>query len=290
MNSTMIEIRSALGLRVRAQRWGSEPATLVLIHGLGEGSFVWEHLIDALSAYGSTIAIDLPGHGDSAHDPAGRYGGAIFAADLERVMDLVAARDVTLIGHSLGAQVAMRVALDGRYAIKGLVIVDGGLGWNQSASAVMQERFSAQARRFHEVAEYCQALMEKYPLAQPSLLQHIASRSLRQTQDGMLELKCDPAVGKLFGVMEDPALWLRLHTLDCPTLIVRGSGSSVFPRAVAEQMATAIPGALLHVVPRAGHAVMIDAPEAFLGLLEPFLSRLPARRNTSDARGTYMAR
>lgn len=61
--------------------------------------------------------------------------------------------------------------------------------------------------------------------------------------------------------------WPLLPKIPCSTLIIRGEGSPILPRAVAERMAALIPSAHLAEIPGAYHHVPRDAPEACARLL-----------------------
>lgn len=83
---------------------------LVLIHGVGMNADVWGPQIRVLSAYHDVIAMDMPGHGESSlpPDPARLedYGAAVVG-----LLDTVGVERAALVGHSMGALVAMEVAL-----------------------------------------------------------------------------------------------------------------------------------------------------------------------------------
>jgi len=66
------------------------------------------------------------------------------------------------------------------------------------------------------------------------------------------------------GVM--PSLWDRLGELVLPVDLVVGERDAKF-RGIAERMAAALPDARLHVIPGAGHAVQLEAPDAIVELL-----------------------
>jgi 2-succinyl-6-hydroxy-2,4-cyclohexadiene-1-carboxylate synthase len=66
------------------------------------------------------------------------------------------------------------------------------------------------------------------------------------------------------GVM--PSLWDRLEELALPVELVVGERDEKF-RAIAERMEAALPDARLHVVPGAGHAAQLEAPDAVVDVL-----------------------
>src|SRR4051794_33671975 len=85
-----------------------EPA-IVLLHGIGGSKEFWWSTLVALAPLGQVLALDLPGHGGSPLDHT--YRMAQIAA---RVADFCAARGlaaITLIGHSMGGNIALELTL-----------------------------------------------------------------------------------------------------------------------------------------------------------------------------------
>ncbi|HEV8586736.1 MAG TPA: alpha/beta fold hydrolase [Methylomirabilota bacterium] len=97
------------GLAINYLVEGRGPA-VVLLHGLGSFAESWRHNIPSLAARASVYTLDLPGFGRSAKPPAG-YSLAYFARALHAFLDGVGVTQVSLVGHSLGAAVAVTYAL-----------------------------------------------------------------------------------------------------------------------------------------------------------------------------------
>ena len=98
-------------LRLSMQTWGDGTPTVLLLHGLADGAFVWNRIAPTLASHWSVAAVDLRGHGDSPHDSQGNYEPDAHAQDVLEVMkSRLGGRPVILIGHSLGATVAIHVA------------------------------------------------------------------------------------------------------------------------------------------------------------------------------------
>src|SRR6478609_5566462 len=96
------------GATIVAESTGSGERTFVLIHGIGMGRSVFADLTQHLRHHGRVVAIDLPGYGEAPEPPR--------TLTVERNADVVAAYlsdhtsgDVTIVGHSMGAQVAVEV-------------------------------------------------------------------------------------------------------------------------------------------------------------------------------------
>lgn len=112
--------------------WGPEDpdAPVVLaVHGITAHHRCWPLVAEALSegpAGVRVVAPDLRGRGRSAGLPA-PYGLERHARDLEQVLDHLGVREVTLVGHSMGAFVVLTLAALVGERATGLVLVDGGL-------------------------------------------------------------------------------------------------------------------------------------------------------------------
>ncbi|MBY0398713.1 alpha/beta fold hydrolase, partial [Myxococcota bacterium] len=122
--SRFFETRDAVRLHVLDWRGeGAAPdsaSPLVFLHGGGANAHWWDHLAGPLSAARAVYALDFRGHGDSSY-PAIREVGA-FNLDLEALVAWLGREDVILVGHSLGAAVALDHA--SRFAAtRGLVLV-----------------------------------------------------------------------------------------------------------------------------------------------------------------------
>jgi pimeloyl-ACP methyl ester carboxylesterase len=95
-------------------------------------------------------------------------------------------------------------------------------------------------------------------------------------RDGGWVYRFDPAGNRL----RRPAdAWALLGRITAPTLVVRGELSPILSREEAERMRAGIRGAALAEIPGAHHHLVLDAPAAFVGLLERFL------RPLEDSRG-----
>ncbi|MDP4013614.1 MAG: alpha/beta fold hydrolase [Candidatus Nanopelagicales bacterium] len=109
--------------------WPGNGPTVLLIHGLGSSGDEWDLVIPHLRAAGhGVVAIDLPGHGNSAR---GRedYSLGATASIVRDLMDHLGIDRAILAGHSLGGGIALQFTYQFRERICGLVLVSsGGLG------------------------------------------------------------------------------------------------------------------------------------------------------------------
>jgi pimeloyl-ACP methyl ester carboxylesterase len=265
---------------LRCVEFGGYGNVCMLLHGLGDGWFVWEQFAGQLANQSRVLAVDLRGHGDSSWSRSGDYSFDAFAWDILALCERLKLRHITLVGHSAGAGVALRVAERRPDLVRALVLVDFGPLVNrpdERVSSTMCERFDRAARVYASASEYVQALRTAHPFVYESLLARIAHFSLRLRADGRsMELKRDPAVTGFFEACrrtgDASSLWYLLAQTMCPTLLVRGEVSGLLPADVAEKMVSTLPQGHYVEVSFAAHSVMLDNPEDFADAVLPFLA------------------
>jgi pyruvate dehydrogenase E2 component (dihydrolipoamide acetyltransferase) len=111
------------GKTIRVGRSGPEEGTpVVLIHGYAGDLNSWLFNIGALSAVAPVIAVDLPGHGGSSKD-VGDGSLTSLADTVAAALDTLGVAEAHLIGHSLGAAVAARLAIDHTGLARSLALI-----------------------------------------------------------------------------------------------------------------------------------------------------------------------
>src|SRR5215210_8044599 len=102
---------------------GSDP--LVLLHGITAQHRAFNAAARHLGPSRGLVAVDLRGRGDSDKPDSG-YGLAAHAADVVRVLDHLGLESAVLVGHSMGAFVALQTALEFPQRVRALALLDGG--------------------------------------------------------------------------------------------------------------------------------------------------------------------
>jgi pimeloyl-ACP methyl ester carboxylesterase len=264
---------SASGLRLHIERYDGGSPAVVLIHGHGDGAFVWDVLAPILARRFETIAVDLRGHGDSAWDPAERYDLGSHIADVSEVVDRCEQPDLVLIGHSLGALLTTRLCAIYRPRVVAAVLVDYVPELNPEGTREASMVLRRAMQIYPTVDQYVEWMQANRPLAAPRLLRNTALRSLRRDGTGF-RLKMDPALAEQFVSTSAPdtaRAWEVWTQQTCPTLLIRGSASAVVSRSAAAQAVGALPRGRLVTLEEAGHSVMLDNPFAFARTVLDFL-------------------
>lgn len=247
---------------------------ILMLHGGGANAYWWDHiarpLAHAFRDEATVYALDFRGHGDSEYPDRHEVGA--FGIDLESLLRWLKREDVILIGHSMGAAVALDHT--SRFpTTRGLVLVDPARG--RSKTSRRRARLALSFRRTYpsraSAIDRYQFLPESSHAAE-ALRIDIATHSVKEEPDGRFGYKFDPAWFALPG-SEPP----DLRKVTCPTLLIRGEESGLISETTANEFIAQIQNGRACSIPNAGHHVMLDQPEAFLEevkrALTPILSQ-----------------
>lgn len=233
---------------------GSDPPTLVLLHGFTNTGASWQPVIDAIGERYRAIAPDLRGHGTSSE------ARPVTLEAVLRDIGSLSAGPFALAGYSQGGRIALHAALAMPERVTRLVLIGASPGIADPAERAA--RRAADERLADELeASDIQAFAHRWArtpvLADlPGGLQAAAHADrLRNTPAGLARALRGLGTGAL------PSLWGRLGELRMPVTLIAGERDRKF-RAIAEEMARLIPSATVSVAPEAGHAVHLEAPLA----------------------------
>lgn len=106
-------------------QWGEQGPPAIFIHGLTANAFCFQAFADALASDHRIIAYDLRGRGASDKPTTG-YSVPIHAADLAHLVDALGLDRPIIVGHSLGAMIALYFAANYPEKLSKLVLIDAG--------------------------------------------------------------------------------------------------------------------------------------------------------------------
>ena len=115
--------RSADGVPIRFEVSGQGSPSLVFVHGWAFDRRLWDDQVRRLSPKNRIITLDLAGHGESGRQRA-QWTMAAFGEDVKAVVEAADARQLVLIGHSMGGPVVLEAARRMPERTKGVVLVD----------------------------------------------------------------------------------------------------------------------------------------------------------------------
>jgi len=261
---------SANGVRLHYRDWGGQGRPFLALHGSSAHAHWWDPVAPLLRGRLRVLALDWRGHGRSAWPRPPSYRTEDFAADLLAVIDRLRLDDAVVAGHSMGGHVAMAFAAWHPEALGRLVVLDAKPMVNLGRLLASQARGERRHLQFPGRAAALRRFRLSPPetVAAPALLRAVGARGIRRLPSGRWVYRFDPACDRTRVPVD---AWPLLPRITVPTLIVRGEGSTVLPRDVAERMAKVVPSARLEELPGTYHHVTLDAPGALAECLLAWL-------------------
>lgn len=274
-------------LRLHYLDWGGKGSPLLLLHGGSAHARWWDFVAPLLTHAFRVFALDLRGHGESDWCGAGGYAVEDYCGDVARMLESLSLDHPVLAGHSLGAFVALRYAVDHPRALAALVLVDGRAEFSASSSRYFQ------LLRILAPGEYAtlEEAVEKFrPLpketsARPRVLEHVARQGFRRNGSGRWVGKFDRASLASHRPFDFRS---RLGDIEFPVLVVRGERSPMLSARSAAKLAAACKRGVWAEIPGAYHHVLLDRPEELSREILKFLTVEPgrhAKRGTASPRG-----
>jgi 3-oxoadipate enol-lactonase len=232
----------------------SERPTLVLLHALGMGGWMWQPHLAVLAAHYHVLAPDLPGcAGSVAAGPFTMEKAATALVDLIRTRGHGPAH---ICGVSLGAMVALPLYRLAPELVASLVLSGGQVHPNRFFMTLQEALVRCMPER-QLVESLSGSFRRQYPeLVEPAL------KAARQTGKRNL-------LAATYAVSQSD-LRPILPTITVPTLVLCGSKDRFNLRA-ARQMSKAIPGAQLRIVPNVSHIWNLEQPQLFTNTILEFV-------------------
>jgi 2-succinyl-6-hydroxy-2,4-cyclohexadiene-1-carboxylate synthase len=246
---------------------GSGPP-LVLLHGFTQTGRLWGSFGDQLAESSTLIAVDLPGHGDSGSVRADLPTAAGLVADAVR--SRVGDEPCALLGYSLGARVALHVALAGELPLRGVVCIGVTAGIEDADERKRRRQADDALADGLEASGDIEAFIDSWlggPLFARLESSNAAQRSerLRNTSLGLASSL------RLCGTGTQEPLWRRLPTLGAPVLALAGSDDTRFA-AHALRVSRLVPHGVTSLVPGGGHAVHLAQPPQVTRIVRHWLA------------------
>lgn len=233
---------------------GDGPA-LLLLHGAGGSHLVWPAAVRRLAGT-RVLALDLPGHGRSA--PPGRRTLAHYAAVVTAFVNALGLPGVVLAGHSMGAAIALTVALEPPPALRGLVLL--GVG----ARLRVNDTLLGGALSDLEQAA---AFIVDYGFAGGSEEMRLKTRQAI-VATGAMTVYGDFLACRHFDARA------QLPGIHLPALVISGAADRLSPPREADALAAGLPHARLARLADTGHFSMLERPAEVAALIAAFLDGL----------------
>lgn len=229
---------------------GGESAPVVLIHGLAADHQMWTEVVKHLAARHRVIAYDVRGHGRAAGAPK-PFTVPVFAADLAALMDRLNIRQAHIYGMSMGGAIAQQFAISHPERVHSLALI--------ATFSHAQPAFLVRGESGVKDGMPAQIV--------PTLTRWFTPAALAENGPGVRYAR-----ESVLGTRPDDwlASWTALATVDVfpflgkikvPTKVIAGElDVSCPPELMRNDIASQIPNARFHVVPRASHMLTLSSP------------------------------
>ncbi len=262
----------AAGLMWHVQIMGAGPV-LLLAHGTGAATHSWRSLAPLLAQHFTIVAPDLPGHGFTEAPGTARLSLPGMAKSLQGLLRALNVTPALAVGHSAGAAILVRMALDAQIAPRGLVSLNGAF---LPLEGVPGQIFSPLAKLLVGLPLLPQlfAWRAKNDAAVRQILEGTGSRIDAQGVAFYGRMIRNPAhAAAALGMMAQWDLHPLLRDLDrlhVPLLLVVGETDRAVPPAQAARVAEIVPGAALVTMPGLGHLAHEERPTETAALIFEF--------------------
>lgn len=250
-------------------------------HGMEDGLFLhcalaqasaWDRVMALLAGDMSMIAMDLPGHGQSEDwDPSRDY------AEQTRDMALgLLQGPAHVVGHSFGAYVALRLALDHPEMVRSVTMIEPV--FFAAAKDTDPAVFNAYKRK---AGRYMGALVAGDPVTAARGFtadwgNGQAWESLKPAQMDYITTRMPLiAAGEAALVQDSGHVMKRLGGLDMPLLIAAGSASLPIVRAILDGIEALQPNAVRVLIEGAGHTAPLTHPDEVAAIIGGFIASQP---------------
>lgn len=249
-----------------------EGPLVVFLHGIGGNKTNWRDQLPTFAAHFHAVAWDARGYGDS-DDYQGPLRYQDFADDLARVIDHFGAKRAHLVGLSMGGLIMQEFHVRHAGRIASMTICDSratfGSGPSPDANAEFIRLRLKPLQEGKEPKDIAPIVAKSLvaPDAPPEIVQRLIDSisalhkvSYMKTLEARGTWKCS----------FDP------RTVKVPTLVVCGAEDKLTPPSASQEIADAIAGARLALIPGAGHLSNIEKPIEFNRVVLAFLRGIAA--------------
>jgi pimeloyl-ACP methyl ester carboxylesterase len=241
---------------------------LVMLHGIGNARSAWEPIIPALAGHFDVIAVDLPGHGDSAPLPAVvEPHPAALAASVAALLDDLRIRTPHVVGNSLGGWVALELAA-ARPVTSVVLLSPAGLWRNQTP---VYTRINLRITRWLAThATDALSRLVRYRLARMVILGQTHGRPSRIDPDyarrAIRAMGSSPGFERTMKAAQSRS-YVAGPPINAPVTVAFGSRDHILLRWQSRRIDQLPPRVHVEALPGCGHVPMADDPQRVASLI-----------------------
>ena len=277
-----VQVGQVNGVNIAWSDTGGDGPPIVFIHGLSSYMGFWERQLPVFQAAGyRVLALDLPGFGASGR-PDAPYTPPWYAALIDGWLTQLGVGRATVVGHSMGGQIGIFLALDHPERVSRLVLTSpAGLETFSPGEGRWMQQYWTEGRALEADEDAIRANFHmNFAQWDEGVERLMAERVRAAGSEGFRGTSV--AVSRCVAGMIEHPVYARLPEVAVPTLILFGDDDRLIPnpifhggspRAIGEIGAQRIPGARLEMLRGAGHMAQHDRPEAWNALVMDWLKQ-----------------
>lgn len=243
---------------------------VIMLHGYGTSKDAMMTIMEWLALQHRVIAPDLPGFGQHEHHAESAHDGAFYAREVLRFMDALGIERASILGTSMGGAVASEIAISAPQRVDRLVLLAPAGLVPPIRNEFMQRADRGENPLKLETEEDFDAVVKLVFAKPPPTPGPVRRYFVLEAQRRL------PGTKRIIESMRDflySGLEGRLGAIRSPTLVLWGSDDRVLDPSLLPRFDELIPDSRGVLVPRAGHVLFSDEPEAVRAEIVPFLKR-----------------
>ncbi|HCJ7666341.1 TPA: alpha/beta hydrolase [Enterobacter hormaechei subsp. xiangfangensis] len=240
---------------------------LLLIHGSGPGASSlgnWGRILEPLGKDFTVYAMDLIGFGISGRKPEKPYFDfEMWTRQAKAMIDLIGADEIGVVGHSISAAIALKVAASDK-RIKS-ILTTGAIGASFRATEATQRIWRCPKNRDELVATLGTLIHDKSVIDE----EYISAREPVIFNEGYAEYFDEMFSGEPQQYVEKTTLSNDvLSAIDCPVVMLHGRDDIPFPSSSSEILSKNIRNADLQILHNCSHSVVLERNDAFMAAVK----------------------
>jgi len=240
---------------------------LILSPGLGGSASYWKPNIAAFAEHFRVIAYDHRGTGRSEREPPGPTSIADMAQDVIGLMDALKVNYAHFMGHALGGIIGLELAMRAPERVARLVVVNGWAQLDPYTSRCFDVRLALLRGSGPEAFLMAQPIF-LYP---PAWISAHHQRLENEEVELLVHFPGRATVEKRIAALRDWHPGPALRDIDLPVLVIATADDALVPAQASRALCDLLPRGRRLIQPSGGHASNVTEPEAFHGLVLPWL-------------------
>jgi 3-oxoadipate enol-lactonase len=248
----MTRFRASDGAELAYVEQGSGNARLLFVHGWQADRTVWSDVISALAPAVRSVAVDLRGSG-SSNGARGPHNLKRFAADLHELIDALGIGPVVVVAHSMGATVALRLAVDAPETVGGLILIApvpaSGAGFSPQGAGYLRATAGdpVAARKW---------LSGMFAGEHGAILDRVCVAAAKTPRDAALEG---------FESWANADFAEATRTISAPAIVIAPERDN--PEMYQRKVAALLPNARFVLLPDCGHYAILERPDEIVAII-----------------------